>query len=174
MRRKILAIKEMPLEEKHEKLLDYFVLLFAALYVFNKEQGTLDKFRDFFPKIQSKMMPSLMGGVFKMMKTFSPGRTFKKVANQMAYMEQMIQPSTDMEVISLSDREFVMKFNNCRMLKKMQEVVKKAGLNVGPRELCEFERSMHTSPEHPMTKSFGIVMNCELEENGCKWIMKLK
>ena len=164
----------MPCEEKHDKLFDYFVLLFAAAYVFNKEQGTLDKFRDFMPKIQSKMMPSLMGGVFKLMKMLSPGRTFKKVANQMTYMEQMMQPLSDIEVVSLSDREFVMRFKNCRMLRKMQEVVKKAGLNIGPRELCEFEKSMHMSPEHPMTKDFGIVMDCELEENGCKYIMKLK
>lgn len=164
----------MPLQEKYDKLYDFLVTYYIASYAFNKEQGIVDKWPDYFPKVQSKMMPSYMGSVFKLMKMVSPGRSFKMMANQFAYMFQMEQPLSDIEITSLSDSEFEMRFKNCEMLKRTREIIKKTGLNIDPKEICEYEKAMHTSPDHPMTKDFGIVMDCEFEENGCKWIMKLK
>ena len=41
-----MATKEMPLEEKYDKLYDFLALYYAASYAFNKEQGTVDKWPD--------------------------------------------------------------------------------------------------------------------------------
>ncbi len=168
-----MEIKEMPLEEKHDKLLDFFALYYAASYAFNKEQGTVDKWPDYLAKVMGKMMPSFMGPVFKLMKTLAPGSTFKKAVNQMMYTFQMEQPLSGLELSWVSDREAIIRYKNCEALRRMREVVKKAGLNIGPREVCKSEIAMHMSPEHP-TKKFGIDLTGELEENGCKWTMKLK
>ena len=170
---KDLAIKEMPLEEKYDKLFDFFVLYYAASYAFNKEQGTVDKWPDYLAKIMGKMMPSLMGSVAKLMKTVSPGKTFKQFINQFMYTSQMEQPLSDLELSWVSDREAVVRYKNCETLKRLREVVKKAGLNIDPREVCKSEIAMHTSPEH-IARKFGMDLACELEENGCKWTMKLK
>lgn len=168
-----LATKEMPLEEKYDKLYDFLALYYAASYAFNKEQGTVDKWPDYLAKVMGKMMPSFMGSMFKLMKMLSPGRTFKQFANQMMYMAQMEQPLSGLELSWVSDREVVWSYKNCEMLRRLREVVNKAGLNIDPREVCKAEIAMHMSPEH-ITKKFGMDLTCELEENGCKWTMKLK
>ena len=168
-----LAIKEMSLEEKYDKLYDFLALYYAASYAFNKEQGTVDKWPDYLAKVMGKMMPSFMGSVVKLMRTLAPGRTFKQAVNQMMYAFQMEQPLSDLELSWVSDREAVVRYKNCEMLKRLREIVKKAGLNIDPREVCKSEIAMHTSPEH-MSKKFGMDLACELEENGCKWTFKLK
>ena len=168
-----MAIKEMPLEEKYDKLYDFLALYYAAGYAFNKEQGTVDKWPDYLAKVMGKMMPSLMGSAVKLMRTLTPGRTFKQTVNQMMYTFQMEQPLSDLELSWVSDREAVIRMKNCEMLRRSREVVKKAELNIDPRELCKSEIAMHRSPEH-ITKKFGVDLACELEENGCKWTFKLK
>ena len=168
-----MAIKEMPLEEKYDKLYDFLALYYAAGHAFNKEQGTVDKWPDYLAKVMGKMMPSFMGSVVKLMRTLTPGRTFKQTVNQMMYTFQMEQPLSGLELSWVSDREAVIRMKNCEMLKRSREVVKKADLNIDPRELCKSEIAMHRYPEH-ITKKFGVDLACELEENGCKWTFKLK
>jgi hypothetical protein len=169
----ILATKEMPLEEKYDKLYDFLALYYAAGYAFNKEQGTEDKWPDYLAKVMGKMMPSFMGPVVKLMAAVAPSRTFKQAVNQMMYTFQMEQPLSSLGLSWVSDREAVISMRNCEMLRRLRDAVKKAGLNIDPREVCKSEIAMHTSPEH-MTRKFGIDLACELEENGCKWTMKLK
>jgi len=163
----------MPIEEKYDKLLDFFALYYATSYAFNKEQGTADKWPDYLAKAMGKTMPSLMGSVVKLMKTVAPGKTFKQSINQMMYMFQMEQPLSDLELSWVSDREAVIRYKNCEMLRRMRKVAKKADLDIDPREVCKSEIAMHMSPDHP-AKKFGIDLACELEENGCKWTFKLK
>jgi hypothetical protein len=107
------------------------------------------------------------------MKTISPGKSFKQTANQMLYMQQIMQPLSDIEVSWVSDREVTMRFKNCEILKRSKGLVKKTELNIDPKFYCEIDQYRHTSPLHPMQK-FGIDLDCELEENGCKWTFKLK
>ena len=168
-----MAIKEMSLEEKYDKLYDFLALYYAASYAFNKEHGTVDKWPDYLAKVMGKMMPSFMGSVVRLMKVVSPGRTFKQSVNQMMYAFQMEQPLSGLELSWVSDREAVVRMKNCEMLRRLRDVVKKAGLNIGPREVCKSEIAMHMSPEH-ITKKFGMGLTCDLEENGCKWTFKLK
>ena len=46
-----MAIKEMPLEEKHDKLLDQYVLSELMSYALHKELGTMDKRNDMMLKV---------------------------------------------------------------------------------------------------------------------------
>ena len=174
-----MKIKEMSLEEKYAKLFDYHILSVAANYAFNKELGTLetlDKWVDYSVKVDKKMLPSFMAPLFKLMKIkvlFAPGRTFKQFANQMMYLFQVYMPLSSIELSWVSDREAVMRIKNCEILRRSRELVKKAGLDIDPKELCEIEIAKSVSPEH-VTKDFGIDLACELEENGCTWTAKLK
>jgi hypothetical protein len=168
-----LEIKEMPIEEKYDKLLDFFSLYYATSYAFNKEQGTEEKWPDYLAKVMGNMMPSLMGSVAKIMKTVAPGKTFRQSINQMMYMFQMEQPLSNLELTWISDREATIEMKNCEILKRMQEVVKKADLNIDTRELCKSEIAMHMSPYHPSRK-FGMDLTGDLKENGCIWTFKLK
>ena len=113
-----MATKEMPLEEKYDKLYDFLALYYAAGYAFNKEQGTVDKWPDYLAKVMGKMMPSFMGSVFKLMKMLTPGRAFKQTVNQMMYAFQMEQPLSGLELSWISDREAVVRYKNCEALRR--------------------------------------------------------
>jgi len=70
----------------------------------------------------------------------------------------------------VSDSEAVMRVKNCERLRRTRELVKKTGLNVDPRELCEVECK---NPKG-ISEDFGIDVTWELEENGCRITGKLK
>ena len=55
----VLAIKEMPLQEKYDRIVDAFLLLTATDYAVHKEQGTVDKWVDKWMKTQIEMLPNL-------------------------------------------------------------------------------------------------------------------
>ena len=163
-------IKEMPYKEKHDKFFDTYMSEMAGTYSYHKEHGTVDMWLDSTLKVFSGSMPKFMGPIFKLMKTISPGKSFKQTANQMLYMQQMMQPLSEIEVSWASDREVVMRFKNCEILRRSREIVKRSGLNIDPKFFCEIDLYRHAHPLHPM-KDFAT---CELEENGCKWTFKLK
>jgi len=165
-----LAIKEMPLEEKYDRLLDDYLLAIATGYALHKELGVIDKCNDLSVKVQKKMLPSVLGPVFKLLKVLAPGRTFKQVINQSVYTFQITEPLSNIELSWVSDREAVMRIKNCERLRRSRELVKKTGLNVDPKELCEIE--YQTLKE--IGKEFGIDLAWELEENGCRCTGKLK
>ena len=163
----------MPDKEKHDKFFDTYMSEMAGTYSYHKKKGTVDKWLDSTLKVFSGSMPKFMGPIFKLMKTISPGKSFKQTANQMLYMQQMMQPLSDIEVSWVSDRGITMRLKNCEILKRSKDLVKKVGLNIDPKFYCEIDQYRHNSPLHPMQK-FGIDLDCELEENGCKWTFKLK
>ena len=73
-----LAIREMPVEEKYDRLLDDYLLGLATDYVVLKEQGVVDKSIDLWVKVQKKMLPSFLGmAVFKVLKAISPRQSIQ-------------------------------------------------------------------------------------------------
>ena len=78
----------------------------------------------------------------------------------------------EIEVDWISDREAVIRFKNCDILRRSRELVEKAGLDVDPKFFCEMDKYRHAHPRHPMDE-IGLELTCELEENGCKWTFKL-
>ena len=168
-----MAIKEMPLEEKYDKIMDMMITLYAQTYAFNKEQGTVDKWLDHYVQVQNKMMPSYMGAVMKLFKTLTPGRTFKQAVNQFMYVFQMEQPLSSLELSWISDREAAIRVKNCHFLRRSKEIIKKIGLYIDPKEICELENRAHTHPDH-MSKKMGMDVYCTPEENGCTWTIKMR
>ena len=165
-----MEIKEMPLEEKYDRVLDDYLLAIATGYALHKELGVVDKCLDLSIKVQKKMLPRVLGSVFKLLKVLAPGRTFKQVINQSMYTFQVTEPMSNLEISWVSDHEAVMRTKNCERLRRTRELVKKTGLNVDPKELCEIE--LQTLKE--LGKEFGIEVTWELEENGCTAKGKLK
>ena len=168
-----MVIKKMLCEQKHDKLYDMYLSEMAASYAFHEKQGTVNEWLDYTLKVFSSGMPKFMGPIIKLMKALVPGSTFKRTANEMVYMQQIMQPASEIEVSWISDREAEMRFKHCEILGRSREIVKKAGLDINSRFYCEIDQYRHTSPLHPM-KKLGIDLSCKLEENGCKWTLKLK
>jgi len=153
----------MPIEEKHDKLLDQYILSELMNYALHKEMGTLDKRNAMMLKVYKKMLPSLVGVALKVMKTVAPSRTFKKMVDGFVSLRQTMVPLSNIEVTWVSDREGFMRTKNCPHLVRGRELAKKAGLDIDPKEICRNDSK--TMPE--MLEQFGIDATVELEENGC-------
>jgi len=165
-----LAIKEMPLEEKHDKLLDQYVLSELMSYALHKELGTMDKRNDMMLKVWKRMLPSYMGIALKVMKTVAPGKTFKKIVDGFVSFSQVMVPLSNIELTWVSDREAVMRTKNCPFLVRGKELAKKAGLDIDPKEICKNDSKVMPR----MFEEWGIDVTMELEENGCRATAKLK
>jgi hypothetical protein len=165
-----LEFKEMPVEEKHDKLLDQYILSELMNYALHKEMGTLDKRNAMMSKVYKKMLPSLLGVALKVMKTITPGRTFKNIVNGFVSYSQSTNPLSNLEVTWVSDREALIRTRDCVELQRMRDMAKKAGLDLDPKEICENDSKI--MPE--MFEEFGVEVTIELEKNGCAARAKLK
>ena len=165
-----LSFKEMPVEEKYDKLLDQYILGNLMNFALQKEMGTLDKRNAMMLKVYKKMLPSFLGVALKVMKTVAPSKTFKKMVDGFVSLSQIMVPLSNIEVTWVSDREAVMRTRNCPQLLRGRELAKKAGLDIDPKEICRNDSK--TMPG--MLEQFGIVATMELEENGCVIRAKLK
>ena len=165
-----MEIKEMPIEDKYNKLMDMFSSSYLIDYTLFKELGAEDKYFKSYLEFQKKMMPTFFGGLFKVMKTISPGKAFKQATDQFVDMMQIMIPLSHIELTRTSDREATVRVKNCPYLKKTRDLVKKSGLDIDPRFMCEIDAKMN--PE--ICKEFGIDMTVKLEEDGCRYTAKLK
>jgi hypothetical protein len=167
---KNLAVKEMSLEEKYEKVRDAAILDRVTLYVLHKELGIVDRCIESLVRAQRNMVPSLPAATYKLLKTVAPGAAFNQLMNQQIYDMQVNLPLSNIEVKRVSGREVNMRVKDCPNLRKRGELVKKAGLNVDPKEVCEIEPKVMRG----VAKDFGIDVSWQPEENGCLWTVKLK
>jgi len=165
-----LAIKEMPLEEKYEKIRDEYLLNSITLYALHKKLGIVDKCIESLVKTEKNMIPSLPAATYKLLKAVAPGTAFNKLMDQEIYEMQRDIPLSNIEVNRVSGREVTMRIKGCPELKRTGELIKKAGLDVDPKELCEIEPKVMSG----MAKDFGIDVSWRPEENGCFWTVKLK
>ena len=165
-----MTIKEMPLEEKYEKIRDAYLLERATLYALHKELGIVDKCIESLVKTQKNMVPSLPAATYKLLKTVAPGTAFNQLMDQQIYGMQMDMPLANIDVNRVSGREVTMRVKDCPSLERNGELIKKASLGVDPKELCEIEPKVMRG----MAKDFGIDVSWQSEENGCLWTVKLK
>jgi hypothetical protein len=165
-----LAIKEMPLKEKYEKLSDAYLLNTATLYALHKKLGMVDKCIESLTKTQKNMVPSLPAATYKLLKAVAPGTAFNQLMDQEIYEMQAQLPLSNIEVNRVSGREVTMRVKGCPLLKRTAELIKKASLDVDAKELCEIEPKVMSG----MAKDFGIDVTWRPEENGCFWTVKLK
>jgi len=168
-----LEIKEMSLEEKYDKLYDQYIMTDVIASAFVIEMGLTDKYMDYSMKVFKKMMPSIMGSAFKFIKMLAPGRAFKMFVEGALKDGQVTEPLSNTEIISLSDREAVIKTKNSLMLKKYRDIIKKTGLKLDLKEYLEL--TMEAFKE--MFKEFGFDMSADLshiEEDEMTTTIKLK
>jgi len=167
----ILDIKEMPIDERYDRLLDDYLLDAVTDYSVLKELGGVDKQLDLSVKMTKKTLPKILGSpVFKLLKVLAPGRTFKQLSSTWLYNAQTWHPLSTIEVTNVSDREVAGGVKNCVLLKRMRDIVKKTGLEIDPKFLCEKDAKYFPK----LFKEFGIDMTWKLEENGCRFTAKLK
>lgn len=168
---KLLSIKEMPIEEKYDMLYDYLTQQTAITLALAKELGATDKYIDLSVDVQKKMLPGYLGmAAFKMLRTIAPGRAVSQLSDQFVYAMQRTHALSDIELTKVSDREVIIRINNCPAVNKMREVIEKTGLDIDPRFMCETESK--TLPE--VIKEFGISLVLDVEEDGCVFNAKLQ
>jgi hypothetical protein len=168
-----LEIKEMSLEEKYDKLYDSYILTDVIAMAFIKENGLTDGYLDYQMKVYKKMMPSIMGYAFKFIKTLSPGRAFKMFVEGILKDGQVTEPLSNTELVSLSDREAVIRTQNSVMLKKYRDIIKKTGVKLDLKEYFE----LFPEAGKEMMKEFGFDMTMDtshIEEDETTMIIKLK
>jgi len=168
-----LEIKEMSLEEKYDKLYDQYVMTDVIAWAFVKEMGLTDKYLDYSMKVFKKLMPSIMGYAFKFIKTLSPGRAFKMFVDGILKDGQVTEPLSNTELVSLSDREVVIKTKNSVMLKKYRDIIKKTGLKLDLKEYLELGMEAGKG----MFKEFGFEVSSDMshiEEDEMTSTIKLK
>ena len=120
-------------------------------------------------EMQKKMAPSYLGPTFKLLKTIAPGRSFKQLVEQYVYMMETTIPLSNLDLSWVSDREAVVTVKNCTIRQKMEDLVRKTGVNVDTKELCEMESQVNRK----VVKDFGVNLAWQCTENGCKWTAKL-
>ena len=164
-----MGIKEMPLEEKYDSLLDSFILTMATDYALFRELGELDKYYDFSVEVRKRMLPSLLGSAFKLFRAVAPSKAIKQVIDQYVYTQQTYLPMSNIELDWVSDREVIGRIRRCPSLKRLRRIVKKAGLDIDPRFHCEMEAKTLVE----LAKEFGVEATMELERDGCRFEGKL-
>ena len=170
---KDLKIKEMSLEEKYDKLYEQYVLTDAIAIAFVKEKGLTDEYLKYSMKVAKKMMPSVLGYAFNVIKKLSPGRAFKMFVEGFLKDDQVTEPLSNTEIVSLSDREVVIKTKNSLVLKKYRDIMKKTGLVLDLKEMYEW----FNDPGKEVFEDLGfdvIVDTSRIEENEITYTVKLK
>lgn len=168
-----LEIKEMSFEEKYDKLYDQYVMTDVIAWAFVKEMGLTDKYLDYSMKVFKKLVPSVLGYAFKFIKMLSPGKAFKMFVDGILKDGQVTEPLSNMELVSLSDREAVIKTKNSIMLKKYRDVIKKTGLKLDLKEYLELGMEAGKG----MFSELGFNMSSDLsliEEGEMTSTLKLK
>ena len=162
-------MKELSIDEKYNMLLDQSILSDAIYYAFHKELGVLDKYYDFYITAQKRMLPNYMGAIFGFMKAITPGRTFKRVMNQIIEIMQMHHPLAKLDINWTSDREVSIGVTKCEKLRKTGEFAEKAGLDINPVAMCGFEARFFRD----IFKEFDIEMKVALKPGGCSAIARM-
>jgi len=165
-----LEIKELTLEEKYRRLYDENVMSDVITLGFVKEMGLTDKYMDYSIKASMKMLPAIMGPVFKFLKMLAPGTTFKKTIQYFMEDEQLQEPVSNIEIVSLSDREAVFKVKNSVTFEKYRDTIKRTGVDLDVREIWELNSKAYKEA----AKDFGVDWTLKIEEDGWTHIVKLR
>jgi hypothetical protein len=169
-------IKEMPIEEKWDRVHDFFTMDHAISYYTHKRLGTVKEWVSDTVDAYSAMMgrfmgplASLMGGVAM---KIAPNMVLKQAINAVLFSDQMMHGPGEYEVSEAKDGAITVRFKNCLRLKKQNEIVKKCNLPFEGREICEVEKMHLTHPNHPTTKMGIVPTDITWEEGGCVWTFK--
>jgi hypothetical protein len=171
-------IKEMSVEEKWDRLHDFFTMDHAISYRTHKRMGTVQQWVDDTVEAYGEMMGRFMGPLAGLMgkaaARLTPNMVLKQAINAVLYSDQMMHGPGEYLVSEPSDGQITIRFVNCLRLKKQREIVKRCGLDFDAREICEVERMHLTHPDHPTSKMGIIPIEITWEETGCVWTFKVR
>ena len=171
-------LQEMSIEEKWDRLHDFFTMDHAISYQTHKRMGTVQEWVDDTVEAYGRMMGRFMGPLAGLMSKaagrLTPNMVLKQAINSVLYSDQMMHGPGEYEVSEPKDGEITVRFKNCLRLKKQREIVKQCGLDFDAREVCEVEKMHLTHPNHPTTKTGIIPVEITWEETGCVWTFKVQ
>ena len=159
----------MPLEEKWDKLLDGYWVNVIGTYALLKELGAVDKGVDWSVKVNAKMLPRRARVAFDTLKPIAAGIAFNQLVDNYVYSLQRTLSLQDFELNKVSDREATLIINNCPILKRVRSLIKKTGLDIEPKAICEIESKINQG----LAKELGLEIVTELKEDGCINNLKL-
>ena len=171
---KEIPVKEMPLEERYERVRNFFEMDHAVSYVTHKECGTLDKWVNNTVDAYVKMIPKYFSPMIKAMSKLAPGVLMRQTFSNVLYADQMLHDPSEYEVSVLPDNAVFIRFKNCARYRRIKKIVKDIGLNIDPREICEVEKMHITHPNYPGRDSGITPVAVEWEETGCTWTFQKK
>lgn len=166
-------IKEMPIEEKWDRLHDFFTMDHAISYKAHKRLGTVQEWVDDTVEAYRYMGPRFLGPMARFVGRLAPNKSLKEAIKRVLYNDQMMHGPGEYEVSEPKDGEITVRFKNCLRLKKQREIVKTANLGFDGREICEIEKMHLTHPRHLTTEMGCIPTVIEWEETGCVWTFKM-
>jgi hypothetical protein len=171
------GIKEMSVEEKWDRVHDFFTMDHAISYHTHKRLGTVDEWVADTVDAYGNMIGRFFGPMAEVMSKaafkVAPNKVLKKVMDAVLNNDQMMHGPGEYEVSDAKNGEMTVRFKNCLRLKKQNEVVKKCNLPFEGREICEVEKMHLTHPNHPTTKMGVVPTDITWEETGCVWTFKV-
>jgi hypothetical protein len=165
-------IKEMPIEEKWDRLHDFFTMDHAVAYKTHKRLGTVKEWVDDIVDAYELMGPRFVGDIPELIEKLDTTDTnviMEEIIKNVLFSDQMMHGPGEYEVSDAEDGEITIRFKNCLRLKKQREIAKKAELGIDGREICEVEKLILS---HPKQAERAAPIEIIWEETGCVWTFK--
>jgi isoleucyl-tRNA synthetase len=103
-------IKEMYLEEKWDRLHDFFTMDHAISYKTQKRLGTVNEWVDDTVEAYRNLGPRFIGPVAKIVGEIAPNKALKEGIDRVLYSDQMMHNPSEYEVSMPSDGEIIIRF----------------------------------------------------------------
>jgi hypothetical protein len=168
----------MSIEEKWDRLHDFFTMDHAVSYQTHKRLGTVQEWVDDTVEAYNKMMGRFMGPLAALMSKAAtrlmPNLVLKQAIDGVLYSDQMMHRPGEYEVSEPVEGQITVRFVNCLRLEKQNEITRKCDLGFESREICELEKLHLTHPNHPAAKMGIVPTEVTWEAGGCVWTFKVK
>ena len=165
-------IDEMRIEEKWDRLHDFFTMDHAVAYKTHKRLGTVAEWVDDIVDAYELAGSRFLGSIPEMIEALDTTDTnliLEGVIKKVLYSDQMMHGPGEYEVSRAVDGEITIRFKNCLRLKKQREICARAELGFDGREICEVEKLILS---HPKRAERATPTEIVWEETGCVWTFK--
>lgn len=167
-------IKEMPIEEKWDRVHDFFTMDHMISYKTHKRMGTVQEWADAYGKMMGRLMGPLAEMMGKAATRLAPNLVLKQAITNVLHNDQMMHGPGEYEVSDVRGGEITVRFRNCLRLKKQKEVVEQCAFDFDAREICEVEKMHLTHPRAPAARMGVVPTDISWEEGGCVWTFRVQ
>ena len=142
-------LKAMSIEEKYDRLCDFFEMDHMISYYTHKRLGTVKEWVDDTVAAYNHSVPRFLGPIAKAMTKLAPNLALKKVFDSVFNLDQQCHDISEYEYSEPKDGEIVVRWKDCARYKRHKKWIKQLGYDFDDRELCEVEKMHLTHPNHP-------------------------